>query len=124
MKKILNKIRKVLIGIGASLISFGTRVFGAKEELINIEELPAQPAYAAESYAGRTLASIVGIIQVLIVPAIFIIGLIYCIKKQKKKEEKIKIIIILLVSFVALFLILTFIRLGLINLDYIHNSSI
>ena len=115
MKKILNKIRNIFIGIGVSLMMFGTKVFG-KEYVENIIARSSQPAYGVRNTG---IATVTGIIQLLLLPVIFIIGLICLIKKQEK-IKKIKEIIILLVLGISLFIIIGLVGNGLSN--YYDNN--
>ncbi len=84
MKKTLNKIRKVLIGIGISLISFGTKVFGVKDEF-NIQSLYAAPT---TPLSKTPIGVILQLIRVSIIPLVLIIGLIYWIKSKNDKKKK------------------------------------
>ena len=118
MKKILNKIRNIFIGIGVSLMMFGTKVFGKEDEYV--ENTIFQPAYGTVRTGPGIMEIVYGIMQLLLIPVIFIIGLVCLIKKQDKKEDKIKKIIIFIVVCISLFIILGLVRVGFVN--YYNNK--
>lgn len=108
--KILSKLKKVIIGIGAFVIALPVKIYGVYGELNDQIELlygpPSQDLYGPPSIEPSKWGVILNIIRIISIPILLIIGLVAIIKSKKmSKTSKIIISIIAILIAIILFLI-------------------
>lgn len=104
--KILSKLKKVIIGIGAFVIALPMKIYGALNSQVEvIYEPSSQCLYGVAREEDPGL--ILGVLRMLIIPILLIIGLITIIKNKKmSKTSKIIISIIAILIAIILFFII------------------
>lgn len=97
--KILSKLKKVIIGIGTFVIALPVKIYGAMEDAIApLYGPPSQMLYGpAPVNEPSRFQIILRFLKTLIIPTLFIIGLIVIIKNKKMSRIS-KIIMLLLVA--------------------------
>jgi len=111
MKKVLSNIKKVIVGFISFLYTLATNNYAVTQELYGVMpiEKPIGNSVVNNS-ASNTIASPDAtnnpILKVLIIPAIFIIGVAIYLKKSKSTKKK-KIIITIIAAILALLVTIT-----------------
>ena len=111
MKRVLNNLKKVILGSIAFLYTLATNNYAATEELYGVMPIEKRIGNSvANNSASNTIASAETtnnpILKVLIIPAIFIIGAAIYLKKSKSTKKK-KIIITIIAAILALLVTIT-----------------
>lgn len=106
--KILEKIKKVFLSIGVFLVTLPTKIWAVNMENFANHALEMQPEYGVIEPIPipRTytiLENIGKIISIIIIPLIFIIGIIIYLKKSKSSKLR-KVISVLVAAGISIFL--------------------
>lgn len=101
MKKIINKIKKILEIVGAFLFALSKKVQASAPPLYGLA--PSEP----RELTSNNMAPLLNILRLFIIPIVLVIGLIvYLVKSKSSKQKKIVIsICTLLAGMIAYFFV-------------------
>lgn len=108
--KIVEKIKKGLIGLGAFLLTIPTKLFATDFNSVPSVYGPPPPDPEPESFILTIFKNILNIYKIVIIPVALIIGIVIYLKKSKSsKKRKIITVIISIAVVLALCLIISYI---------------
>lgn len=101
--KIIERLKKGLIGIGAFLLTVPTKVFAVNSSMRGIA---IDPAYGIPAPAKPVRSNLIGniwnICRVFIIPIALLIGIILYLKKSKSSKKRKIITVLITIGIVAI----------------------
>lgn len=100
--KILNKIKKIIIGIGLFLYTLPSKMLAYSYGMID----KLQPDYGVPHESPIYESTMWKVFQFILLPIILLIGLVIYIKKSKSsKKRKIAVVIIAVIALILIYII-------------------
>ena len=103
--KVIERVKKWLIGMGVFLLTIPTRVFATAPLLEEVLYMPPSSVKDKEPIKEPILSKVLNVYRIAIIPLVLIIGIIIYLKKSKSSMKKKIMVIIGLIAITTIFYI-------------------
>lgn len=99
--KVIEKIKKGLIGIGVFLLLLPSKVFSISDSMLRISPTPMYGVQQPEPVRSNLVNNIWNICKMFVIPIALLIGIIVYLKKSKSNTKRKFIMILITLAIVA-----------------------